>query len=364
MTDLETVIDIAGRFALAAPPTTVVPFGRGHINETYLVSSGLVSSGLASSSLASTGRGEYVLQSINLDVFAEPDALMENIVTVSDHLATRFMPDLVPRLVAETGGGWVVRDGSDVWRAWVRVPSAEPIEQTSLEQVGAAAHLLGRFHAGVADLEPARVHDTLPRFHDPIRRLADLRAAIESDPFGRVAGVGAEIDAALAAAPLAELAADLVGRVPRRVAHNDSKLDNVLFRAGTGAGTGDAVCLVDLDTIMPTAWFWDVGDLLRSTSAPVAEDDPRTELAVVDAARYQAALDGYRAGASIATPVPAEIEAIEHAGAIVTYEQALRFLTDWIAGDAYYRTTRAVQNLDRARNQLGLLASMPGTVGR
>jgi Ser/Thr protein kinase RdoA (MazF antagonist) len=352
VTEPAGVLDIAGRFALAAPAATIVPFGRGLINETFLVSSGLVSSGVVSS-----GRHEYVLQRINRAVFAQPDALMENILTVSDHLTTRFMPDLVPRLVPETGGGWVVRDGDDVWRAWLRVPGADPVEPGRPEQAGAAAHLLGRFHAGVADLDPARVHETRPGFHDPLRRLADLRTAIESDPVGRVAGVGAEIDAALTAAPLAELVADLVGRVPLRVAHNDAKLDNVLFRGA------DAICLVDLDTVMPTAWFWDVGDLLRSAATVSAEDDPRTELARVDPALYEAVLDGYRAGSSIATPSAAEIEALEHAGAIVTYEQALRFLADWIAGDVYYRTTRAGQNLDRARNQLALLASMPGTVG-
>lgn len=346
MTEVDELFAIAARFTLRAPPTTIEPFGGGNINETFLLWA----------DDASGTRDEYVLQRINREVFGDPGALMENVVTVSDHLTTRFMPDLVPRLVPETGGGWVVRDGDDVWRLWVRVPGAEPLEERSPRNVGAAAHLLGRFHAGVADLDPERVHETLPRFHDPMRRLADLRAAIEADPFGRVIGVHAEIDAALSGAPIAELAVDLVGRVPRRVAHNDAKLDNVLFRGG------DAVCLVDLDTIMATAWFWDVGDLLRSASTPVAEDDERTDAAVVDPVLSQAVLDGYRAGVSIATPAAAEIEAVEHAAAIVTYEQALRFLTDWIAGDVYYRTTRPGQNLDRARNQLALLSSMPGTV--
>ncbi len=157
----------------------------------------------------------------------------------------------------------------------------------------------------------------------------------------------AEIAAALAAAPLADIADDLVARVPVRVAHNDAKLDNMLFRAGA------AVCLVDLDTIMPTAWFWDAGDLLRTASTAVAEDDPRADTAVVDPERYRAVIDGYCSGlASATSPERAEVDAFEHAGAIVTYEQALRFLTDWIAGDVYYGTTRPGQNLDRARNQL------------
>jgi Ser/Thr protein kinase RdoA (MazF antagonist) len=141
------------------------------------------------------------------------------------------------------------------------------------------------------------------------------------------------------------------------VAHNDAKLDNVMFRGD------DAIALVDLDTVMPSAWFWDVGDLLRTAATAAAEDEPRVERSVVDPVLYRSILAGYRAGLARTALAEAESEALDVAGAIVTYEQALRFLTDWIAGDAYYRTTRAGQNLDRARAQLGLLASMPGTVG-
>jgi hypothetical protein len=121
------------------------------------------------------------------------------------------------------------------------------------------------------------------------------------------------------------------------------------------------VCLVDLDTLMPGAWFWDVGDLLRTASTTAPEDDPISERAVVDPELYRAVIDGYRLGVEPASDA-SETEALEVAGAIVTYEQALRFLTDWIEGDVYHRTSRPGQNLDRARAQLRLLASMPGTV--
>ena len=152
--------------------------------------------------------------------------------------------------------------------------------------------------------------------------------------------------------PLVTSAEELTARVPRRVAHFDAKLDNILFR------DGEAVCLVDLDTLMPGAWFWDVGDLLRSGAAIGAEDDPDPERATAVPERYQAILDGYReAVAGVAEP--AELEAAERAGAVITYEQAVRFLTDWIAGDVYYRISRPTQNLDRARAQLRLLASLP-----
>ena len=155
---------------------------------------------------------------------------------------------------------------------------------------------------------------------------------------------------------LVEVAADLTRRVPRRVAHFDAKLDNILF----DDDGNDAVALVDFDTVMPGAWFWDVGDLLRSGATIAAEDEPLSDRVVVGPERYQAIVDGYRHGLSgSGVAEAAELEAVDAAGAIVTYEQAVRFLTDWIAGDVYYRISRPEQNLDRARAQFRLLASMP-----
>jgi Ser/Thr protein kinase RdoA (MazF antagonist) len=176
-----------------------------------------------------------------------------------------------------------------------------------------------------------------------------------SDTYGRAASVADEIALAFAAEPLAHLAVELAHRVRRRVAHNDAKLDNLLFRDRA------AVCVVDLDTLMPGAWFWDVGDLLRSASSPAAEDEPDVERVVLDRACYEAALAGYVLRvAKLLTA--AERDALEVAGAIVVYEQAVRFLTDWLAGDVYYRTTRPGQNRDRARAQFRLLQSMPNTL--
>ena len=214
--------------------------------------------------------------------------------------------------------------------------------------------LLGRFHSLVADLEPAVLSETLPGFHDPAGRLDALRSVVTADPCQRASAVRDEIDMALAAESLTELAADFTNRVPRRVAHFDAKLDNILF-----AGE-DAVALVDFDTLMPGAWFWDVGDLLRSGATTAAEDEPDADRVTVAPERYRAIIDGYRQALSDAGVAdPAELAAVDAAGAIVTYEQAVRFLTDWIAGDVYYRISRPTQNLDRARAQFRLLASMP-----
>jgi N-acetylhexosamine 1-kinase len=326
----------AGRIAEAfvGPVTAVLPFGQGHINETFLVES---------------SAGQYILQRLNTTVFPDPGAVTANILVVHRHLQGALMP----QPVAAANGEWLVWDGTDPWRAWRRTPGA-PLagDSASPAMLHDAGRLLGRFHGLLADLDPAGLSETLPGFHDPARRLHALRAVMVADPCGRVATVADEIAMALEGESLAEIAAELSAGVPRRVAHFDAKLDNILFAGG------EAVALVDFDTVMPGAWFWDVGDLLRSGASIAAEDDPDPERAVVIPERYQAIVDGYRQGlAGVAHP--AELDALGVAGAIVTYEQAVRFLTDWIAGDVYYRISRPAQNLDRARSQFRLLASMP-----
>jgi hypothetical protein len=321
--------------------TAIRRFGAGHINDTFLVSA---------------AAGEYVVQRINTAVFPDPEAVTANILAVHRHLRGALLPEPVP--VADGSGRWLVRDSDGaVWRAWRRSPGApSPARDAGAAELHSAAALLGQFHALVADLDPDGLTETLPHFHDPARRLEALRAAVAADPCGRAATVRDEIAAAEAGAALARLAADLMARVPKRVAHFDAKLDNILFAGGA------AVCLVDLDTLMPGAWFWDIGDLLRSGAATAAEDERDLRQAVAVPERYAAIIDGYREGLTATgrwRGSAAELEAIDAAGAIVTYEQAVRFLTDWIAGDVYYRIDRPEQNLDRARAQFRLLASMP-----
>ena len=231
-----------------------------------------------------------------------------------------------------------------------RVDGPRPPPTTTPAGVASAANLLGRFHAGLADLgADAVLRDLarLPRSGTPARDCC--ARSLPPIPAAEPRAWRPRSRAAFAAAPLAGDRGRSRRHVPRRVAHNDAKLDNVLFRAG------EAVCLVDLDTVMPSAWFWDVGDLLRTASTHAAEDDPRPGT-LVSSSRRAVSLDTRRlpSGSSRRSrPRPRRTKRWNGPGAIVTYEQALRFLTDWIAGDVYYRTSRPGQNLDRARAQLG-----------
>jgi len=314
--------DVAAAFVDGVRSTR--PFGSGHINDTFLVES---------------EAGDFVLQRLNPKVFDDPDAVMRNIQLVHAHLRGRLVPELV-----RTAGAW---------RMWRRVPDTASVTEPTPAAAASAGALLGGFHALLADLDPTALTETLPSFHDPTRRLGALRQAVEADDHERVRSVRQEIDLVHAAEPLVERARELIGVVPQRVAHYDAKLDNVLFR-------GDqAVCLVDLDTVMPGAWFWDLGDLLRTAATSGAEDDPERSTIIPE---LYAAVRAAYLGTAHDVLAPTEREAVEDAGAVVTFEQAVRFLTDWLEGDVYYRISRPDQNLDRARAQLRLLASMPTTV--
>jgi Ser/Thr protein kinase RdoA (MazF antagonist) len=238
MDDPTMLRQIAERFAIGAPVDEVMPFGAGLVNDTYLVR---------------TSADDYVLQRINDSVFRDPEAVMRNIATVCEHLSGRF----VPGLIEAREGGWIVYDGGRAWRTWRRVAGATPCDDLTPARVRSAGALIGRFHLAVGDLAD-RLTPTIPHFHDPARRLLLLRETIDADPLGRVEHAGPEIERVLGAEQLAVTAAEFTAQLSPQVAHNDAQMNNILFRGD------EAVCLVDLDTVMPTARFWDVGDLLRS----------------------------------------------------------------------------------------------------
>lgn len=311
----------------------VRPFGSGHINETYV---------------ADAPHGELVLQRLNPHVFPAPERISDNVIAVWSHLRGRF----VPEPIAAGDGRYLVQLASGSWRAWSRVPAAATIASADAHTARSAGALLGRLHAALESFDPARLHVTLPRFHDPRRRYDAFEKAVERDVAQRAHAAAREIDELRSYASLVDATEAALAAMPLRAAHNDAKLDNVLFRGD------DAVCIVDLDTVMPGSWLWDVGDLLRTAAATAAEDDPAAR---VDATLHTAVLTGYHEGAQDAMTA-AEAEGIAIAGRAVTFEQAARFLTDWLDGDVYYRTSRAAQNLDRARAQLGVLRTMPTTL--
>ncbi len=321
--------------------------GSGHINSSYRVR------------CRSTGaESSYLLQRINTAVFADPAALMENIGRVSQHLHAKAAgePDAERRVltpVTAREGGLLHReaDGS-CWRMYRFIERTTTYDRVeSAEQARTAAHAFGRFQQQLSDLSAPSLHETIPHFHDTLRRLRAFQHAVEADVLNRAAGCAREIAFLLKREPLT--GALLRAGLPERVCHNDTKLNNVLFDTASGA----PLCVVDLDTVMPGLALYDLGDMVRTATCPAAEDEEDLSLVAMQLPLYRALLEGYADGTGDFL-TQAEREHLHLAGPVITYEQALRFLADHLQGDVYYKTARSGHNLHRCRTQIRLIESM------
>jgi Ser/Thr protein kinase RdoA (MazF antagonist) len=322
---------------------SIAPYGGGHINDTFQVTA--------------PGSRRYILQRINSDVFRQPHELLDNMRRVVSHLRGKLGENRVLSFVTTLEGSVsFTDDGGGVWRLLHFVEGASSHEVAKNPgQAYQAAHAFGEFLQHLSDLPGPPLHDTIPHFHDVGRRLAAFTAAIDVDAAGRVAECRDAIAFLLENADIAERFDTLVtdGALPLRVCHNDTKLNNVLLDDATGEG----LCVIDLDTTMTGCCLYDVGDLIRTIVSPTAEDEIDLVKVGVRPDMLQAILDGYRDGAGdILTS--AESANLAFGGRLMTYIMALRFLTDYLQGDVYYKTSRPGQNLDRARTQIALLREL------
>ncbi len=354
-TDLteEQIAAVSRRFRMAGRFVGARPFGRGHIHESYQVDCA-----------REGGLERYLLQRINRRVFSDPAALMGNIVRVTEHLQQRYRASGAPDAARRTLEVVRTVDGAplftsalgECWRTYRLVEGAQShVVATDLEQIRRAGRAFGEFQAMLADLPGPRLAETIPGFHDTRARLAAFDRAVRQDVVGRAFEARREIEYARRYAWLAGVLPDLVasGAIPERIAHHDAKLDNLLFDSRTGA----ALCVVDLDTVMPGLSLFDFGDMARSMVCPAAEDEEDLSRVRVDADRFEALVRGYRQGvAGLLTP--AEIAHLVTAAEVITYEQGLRFLTDHLMGDVYYRIREPGHNLLRCRNQFHLLGGL------
>lgn len=324
----------------------------GHINETYRVTF---------ETSQSTPR--YILQKINTHVFRTPEKLMENIFRVTSHARKKIEASggdprrEVLNLVPATDGKWFARtpDGG-FWRMYDCIEAAKTYDKPeSSDQVFAAARAFGRFQKTLADLPGGRLHETIPGFHDTRRRFQAFLQALESDGHNRAAAVKTEIDFALNRENQAGLILDLMAsrEIPERITHNDTKLNNVMFDSRSGEG----ICVIDLDTVMPGSALYDFGDSVRLGAATAAEDERDLDKVDFDIGLYDRLIAGYlnTAGDFL---LPSEIENLAFSARLMTFECGLRFLTDYLEGDAYFRIHRPGQNIDRCRTQFKMISRM------
>ena len=349
----EDATAVLARFAVPGALVSLEPHTSGLINHSWVATFE-----------APAARRRYVLQQINRHVFHYPDEVMENMVRVTRHVAARLASEGVADAGRRVLSFVPTRDGAshhvdgsgETWRLVPWVEGTRATERAANEaEARETARAFGRFLAHLKDLPPPPLHETIPGFHDTPSRLVAFEQAVAADRVRRVASCRAEVEALLdrrdLATALAEPAAR--GEIPVRATHNDAKIANVLF----DERTGEAICVVDLDTVMPGLAPYDFGDLARSTVSDSEEDERDLSRVSVRVPVFEALARGFAEGAGCALS-PAERRLLVIGAKVIVYEQAIRFLGDHLDGDRYYRTTRPGHNLDRARTQIRLLEGL------
>lgn len=295
---------------------------------------------------------------MNGHVFNDPIGLMENIQRVTTHLAQQLngQSDCDRRVLTlvPTHGGrmWHVDANHAFWRVYRFIDGASTYDAVqSPEQAFQAARAFGRFQQMLASMPAPRLHETIPDFHNTPKRFAALERAIADDIAHRAASARLEIDFALARRSIVSALID--ANLPERVTHNDTKFNNVLLDDVTGEG----ICVIDLDTVMPGLAAYDFGDMVRTTTSSAKEDEQDLSRVFMEFPLYEALVRGYLESAGDFL-TKAERNLLAFSGKLITFEIGIRFLTDYLAGDTYFKIHRDGQNLDRCRTQFKLVESI------
>ena len=338
----EHELAILRQFCLDAEPASCTPYGCGHINRTYLV--------------ATAGGRCYILQKINHHTFRDVAGLMENIELVTEHLRRKSPdPRSVLTLIRTKDGKSYLEADDGYWRVFRFVEDSICLQQPETdEDFYQSAVGFGTFQQLLTDFPAERLHETIPNFHNTPDRYRVFLETLERDPMHRAAQVQPEIEFALARqAEMAALQTALTaGELPLRVTHNDTKLNNVLLDAKTRR----ALCVIDLDTVMPGSSLYDFGDSIRFGAATAAEDERDLAKMEMSLERFHVFTRGYVRSCPGLTQK--ELELLPLGAKTMTMECGVRFLTDYLDGDHYFTVHREGQNLDRARTQFKLVADM------
>ena len=343
----QQVLAVCDRFAFGGAVTDLKVCGNGHINSTYIVT-------------AESGK-RYILQILNTAIFKDPVGVMNNIVAVTDHIrkglaeAGEDTERGTMRVVLTKDGakGYTDEDGR-FWRAYDFVEGTVcRLTVDSPETFARVGEAFGDFQRRLSDFDASQLIESIPNFHNTKKRYADFLAAVERDAAGRADSVRDEIQFITDRADKCSLIVDALecGDLPLRVTHNDTKLSNILL----DETTEEAVCIIDLDTVMPGSSLYDFGDSIRTGAASAAEDEPDLDQVHFLPEMFKAYAKGFIKGTGGAL-TETELTMLPDGGYIITLEQAIRFLGDYLDGDTYYHTDYPDHNLVRARTQLKLVA--------
>jgi hypothetical protein len=344
----EDYLEILAQFC-AEELGDVTPFGNGHINDTLRVTT-------------ASGEAKYVLQRINHLVFTNVDMLQSNIGKVTSHirqkLEARGESDILRKaltFLSAKDGKQYYYDGANYWRVCLLIPDSKSLEEVTPALSFEAGRAFGEFQSFLSDMPEGSVGETIPNFHNMRFRLQQFEEAYQSDKAGRKSEVSdltqAVLDRAEAMCIQEVLYAE--GKLVKRINHCDTKVNNILF----DAKTDKVLCVIDLDTVMPGFVLSDIGDFIRTGANTGAEDDENLDNVNVNLDIFQAYTRGYmETASSFLTPI--EIQMLPYGGRLLTYMQFVRFLTDYLNGDTYYKIHHPKHNLQRSKAQYKLLQSL------
>lgn len=342
----------AAMFDFGGEVTSVVPYGNGHINDTYAVTCSLAG-----------GSVRFILQRLNPVVFPDRAGLMRNMIAVTGFLRKAVIRDggdpereclrLIP---LKDGSPYLTDESGDVWRATQFIENTDAyLVAESPEMFASAGEAFGKFMARLGGFDASSLFEVIPRFHDTPDRYARFLASLERNAAGRMDEAKDEIAFVRERGEGCSVITDALerGEVPVRVTHNDTKLNNVLI----DTATKEAVCVIDLDTVMPGSMLYDFGDAVRVGCSTAKEDERDLSLVDFDLGLFRAFTEGYLAGAGRSVTA-AELGLLPDAARLMTFECGMRFLTDFLDGDTYFKTAYPEHNLVRARTQFKLVRTM------
>ena len=343
----EQILAVCDRFAFDGAVTDLKICGNGHINSTYIVTAG-------------SGK-RYILQILNTAIFKDPVGVMENIAAVTDHIRAGLAKQgedterSTMRVVLTTDGqkGYTDPDGR-FWRAYDFVEGTVcRLTVDSPETFSRVGEAFGDFQRRLADFDASQLVESIPNFHNTKKRYADFLAAVERDASGRAHLVQEEIKFITDRADKCALIVDALasGELPLRVTHNDTKLSNILL----DEKTEEAVCIIDLDTVMPGSSLYDFGDSIRAGAASAAEDEVDLDKVHFLPEMFKTYARGFIKGTG-GDLTPKELSMLPDGGYVITLETGMRFLSDYLDGDVYFHTDYPEHNLVRARTQFKLVA--------
>ncbi len=340
-------------FNFSGKLTSASPYGNGHINDTYLLTFKISDMGILN----------VILQRINKSVFSDPVKLMENILKVTEHLKNKIlenggnpMRETLNVIKAWDNKPYFKDLRGNFWRAYVFITDATSYDMPeTINDFYESGKAFGNFQKLLSDFPVSELYETIPAFHDTRARFAAFKAAVDADVCNRASLVKEEIEFIFSREHIANYFSELLdsNQIPLRVTHNDTKLNNIMIDNKTHKG----ICVIDLDTVMPGLAMNDFGDSIRFGASTAAEDERDLTKVSLDIEMFKAYTKGFLIGCN-GSLTKKELELLPMGALVMTFECGMRFLTDFLQGDTYFKIHREGHNLDRTRTQLKLVSDM------